>query len=88
MITVISFQDRRRWFVHGINIDFCASGETLDEAMIHFWAGLAMTFWKTQHEKGSVESVMRPPPREVIEQLETLIGRPLASITQPSPNLQ
>lgn len=88
MITIVSFQDRNRWYVHGITIDYCASGDTLEEAMVHFWAGLAMSFWRTQIEKGSVESLMNPPPREVIERLERLMGRSISSLIQSSQAFQ
>ena len=84
MITIVSFQDRNRWYVHGITVDYCASGDTLEEAMVHFWAGLAISFWRTQLETGSVESLMNPPPQDVITQLEKLMGRSVSSLINSS----
>lgn len=88
MITVVSFREGNRWFVQGVNIDFCATGGSLDEAMVRFWAGLAMSFWKTQLEKGNVESVMRPPSQQVIDRLESLLGRPIPTILESAHVLQ
>lgn len=88
MIAVFSFQYRGRWFVHGITIDWCASGPTKEQALIKFWSGLSLTMRAAHLEHGTIAPVLKPPPAETIKQLERIAGRPIAGILPAKATVQ
>ncbi|MEW8000826.1 MAG: hypothetical protein AB2795_19975 [Candidatus Thiodiazotropha endolucinida] len=57
------------WFAQGVEIDFAACGETLDDAQIRFEKGLAATVHRHLERFDSVERLLKFAPNDVVEKL-------------------
>lgn len=53
------------WIAHGLDIDYVAAGESLDQAKMNFEAGLGGTILINLERFGHLDQVLRPAPPEV-----------------------
>lgn len=63
------------WFAQGIDIDYAAGGESMEEAQLSFELGLAATIKAHLEHFGSIEKIMRTPEPERWMPLITREGR-------------
>lgn len=68
-ILLVEDADTGQWIAQGMNIDYCASGASVEDARMNFWHGLAQTFWENQQRFGTVERVMRKPRPGTLDRL-------------------
>lgn len=53
--------DSGQWIVEGVELDYAASGHSIEQARTHFWHGLCQTFYINQKRFGHCYHVMRAP---------------------------
>lgn len=59
---VMLLKDGKGWFAQGIEIDYAAGGESLDEAKKNFEDGLAMTIKEHLARHGTIDKLLTPAP--------------------------
>ncbi|MES9948731.1 MAG: hypothetical protein ABW118_07215 [Candidatus Thiodiazotropha sp.] len=68
-LRVIIQKNHDGWFAQGVEIDFAACGETLDDAQTRFEKGLVATVHRHLERFDSVERLLKFAPNEVVEKL-------------------
>lgn len=63
-LRVVISQDEDLWFAQGLELDYAAAGDTLDDVKERFHQGLAATFREHLKIYGSVENLLRIAPQE------------------------
>jgi hypothetical protein len=63
-IKVISVHDGNFWFTQGIEVDYGAQGNTMDESVTNFKHGLEATI-RVRRSRG-LTAIPRPPPPELL----------------------
>jgi hypothetical protein len=64
-LRVMITNDDGSWFAQGLEIDYAAQGESLDDAKRRFEQGLAATITEHLRVYGTIERLLQPAPREV-----------------------
>ena len=64
-LRVMLFNDDGSWFAQGLEIDYAAQGDTLEEVQERFQEGLGATVDLHLRMNGSILSVLRAAPPEV-----------------------
>lgn len=59
------FRDGEHWVAQGLDIDYAAAGETLDEVRMHFSKGLCATIEEHLKKFKTIDALIRPAPRDV-----------------------
>lgn len=63
-LRVIVWENEDGWMAQGLEIDYAAAGNSLEDVMESFAKGLAFTLHENQKAFGSVERVLKPAPQE------------------------
>ena len=63
-LRVVISQDEDLWFAQGLELDYAAAGDTLDDVKERFHQGLAATFKEHLKIYGTVENLLRVAPQE------------------------
>lgn len=63
-LRVVISQDENLWFAQGLELDYAAAGDTLDDVKERFHQGLAATFREHLKIYGSVENLLKIAPQE------------------------
>lgn len=84
-LRVLLVQDDGGWTAQGLEVDYAASGRTLEEAKDHFAKGLTATIVLYLQRFDSVEKLLRVAPDEVWKQFHEAIaggasGEPIEQI--------
>ncbi len=62
-------QDGSFWFAQGLEIDYVAQGDTIDDARTKFEDGLAATIHENLRIHGTIEPMLQVAPQEVWKEL-------------------
>ena len=77
-IRVLLFREDGFWYAHGLEIDYLAQGDTIEEAKESFEKGLTSTIIEHLTIHGNIERIMQVAPQEIWElvlQSDTLVCR-------------
>ncbi|MEP7009339.1 MAG: hypothetical protein ABJC13_03370 [Acidobacteriota bacterium] len=66
-LRVMLFNDDGSWFAQGLEIDYFAQGETLEEVQENFQDGLTATIDYHLKEHGNIQGILQVAPREAWE---------------------
>lgn len=66
-LTVLLNKEEGGWFAQGLELDYAACGETLEEVQYNFINGLSLTVGEYIKMHGSIEKFLKPAPTEVWE---------------------
>lgn len=75
-LRVIIVPDGDQWFAQGIDIDFAASGSTIEDVQNRFVQGLCSTLHANMvRNKESMRAFLHPAPNSVIEEVTSKLPR-------------
>ena len=66
-IRVLLFREDGFWYAHGLEIDYLAQGDTIEEAKKSFEDGLTRTIHEHLKIHGNIEHIMQVAPQEIWE---------------------
>ncbi|MGD9584031.1 MAG: hypothetical protein AB7V26_10260 [Lysobacterales bacterium] len=69
-LRVLVVRDNAHWFARGIEIDYAASGESLEDVQRRFESGLAMTIRAHLQKYRTVSRLLKWAPPAVVEEYE------------------
>lgn len=69
-LRVLVVRDHDRWFARGIEIDYSATGETLEDVQKRFERGFALTISAHLEKFQSLNKLLKWAPAKVIEEYE------------------
>lgn len=69
-LTVILTTGNNCWVAQGVQIDYVAYGETIDEAKINFEKGLMRTFEECSKSHGAINKFLTPMPDDVFAEIQ------------------
>ncbi|MGE0487355.1 MAG: hypothetical protein AB7Q81_24590 [Gammaproteobacteria bacterium] len=69
-LRVVIVRDGDLWFAQGIDIDYAASGTSVEDVKHRFAMGLFKSLIANVDLGGSIDAFLKHPPREQIEQLQ------------------
>jgi hypothetical protein len=55
----------KRWYAHGLEIDYAAQGDSVEAAKLHFQAGFKATIYQNLKMFGNIDKFLRVSPNEV-----------------------
>ncbi|BCU07190.1 hypothetical protein [Allochromatium tepidum] len=61
-LRVLLFEREDGWFAQGVDLDYAATGRTLEEVQQHFEQGLAATINRHLQRFDSIEHLLKYPP--------------------------
>lgn len=64
-LKVMLCKDSGMWFAQGLEIDYAACGNTIEETQENFLQGLKLTIQKHLEMHGSIEKMLKVSPQEV-----------------------
>lgn len=62
---VLIVQDGKHWFAQGLEIDYAAQGDSVDEAKLHFQKGFKSSLYHNLRIFGNIDKFLRVAPNEV-----------------------
>jgi hypothetical protein len=68
-LRVVIIEDGDLWFAQGLEIDYAAQGETIEDVKHKFESGLACTIHEHLKTYGNIEDILRIAPSEVWEKM-------------------
>lgn len=68
-LRVVIVQDESSWFAQGLEIDYAAQGESLDQVKKSFEDGLCWTIHEHLRVYGNIEQFLKPAPPEVWKEM-------------------
>ncbi len=68
-LRVMLFNDDGSWFAQGLEIDYFAQGDSMEDARERFESGLCATFSEHLKTHGTIEGALRVAPQEVWQDL-------------------
>jgi len=77
-LSVLIVPDEDRWFAQGLEINYGAQGDTIEEAQEHFQRGLLLTIKQHLRIYGNVERILQFASSEILKeaaQKKTAISR-------------
>lgn len=69
-LRVVVVRDGTQWFAQGVDVDYAASGVSIEDVKQRFALGLVKSLLLNLEETGSVDRFLKYPPRDEIERLE------------------
>ena len=70
VLRVLVVRDKNSWFARGIEIDYSASGATLEDVLRHFERGFALTIQAHLEKFQTLSRFLKWAPTEVIDEYE------------------
>ena len=67
-LSVLIVPDGKFWFAQGLQIDYCAQGNTIEEAKRNFEDGLESTIDLNVRMYGDIRNLLIPAPSEVLQE--------------------
>ena len=61
---VVIVPDGNHWFAQGLEIDYAAEGDSLEDARVRFQSGLAATVHEHLKVNGGIDGLLRVAPQE------------------------
>ena len=69
-LRVVIVRDGDQWFAQGVDVDYAASGESIEDVKHRFALGLVKSMLVNLEQFGSLDSFLKHPPRSEIERIE------------------
>ena len=63
-LRVVVWQNPDGWMAQGLEIDYAAAGDSIEDVIESFAKGLAITLHENQKAFGTIERVLKPAPQE------------------------
>lgn len=64
-LRVMLIHEDGAWYAQGLEIDYCAQGESIEDVKSRFEQGLSVTLSEHLRVHGTIEGILVPAPREI-----------------------